>query len=413
MKDSIRITFVGDIMCQREQSSAAYKRYGRYCYEKAFTPVRQLFQASDYVVGNLETPISDESLGFSRESYRFNTPESFLSALKWCGFHFLSTANNHCLDRGIVGLEHTARFLDRYEIAHSGTYLNKNESQKVFIKKICGVKIAILSFTYGTNSEFYGDPLPEQEVWRVDLLRKPPAKQPSQPRPVSLKSMLQDWLPMRIKVAVSALLGKIHRQIPEYEPDNVTPDEIGAACNEAYLINAREKILYAKDMADVVVVLPHIGGQYNPAPGNYTKWTMQWISNLGVDLVVANHPHVPLRCERFENGCIGAYSLGNFYFNPSDGCLIPNQFAEYGIVMHVDVSTTKRKVTEVSFQVVKSIVDIDGFATVHPVKVLLEAAPDARSRQKLIIENEAVVNRFCGGSGTITPLDEYPFQLLR
>ena len=296
---------------------------------------------------------------------------------------------------------------------HSGTYLSKADRERVFIKEIAGIKIALLSFTYGTNSESYGEPLPVADTWRVDLLRQQPVKKTPHPSPLTVKSHLQRWLPLRVKVALSALGGKTQRRLPEYVPDNVQPNEIDSPANITFVESARVKILHARELADVVIVLPHIGGQYNPSPGEYSKWTMRWIANLGVDLIVANHPHVPLRCERFENGTVGAYALGNFCFNPSDGCFVPNQLAEYGIVMHLDISTSTRKIEEVSFQVAKSIVEPDGYATVHPLHSLIEATSDPLTRQKLLIENEAVVNRFRGSSGTVQPLDIYPFELTR
>ena len=100
MKDRIRITLIGDLMCQKEQSHAAMTRYGAYRYEEAFAPVRRLFEKSSYVIGNLETPLTGDSCGYSQETFRFNTPDSFLEALQWVGVNFVSTANNHILDRG-------------------------------------------------------------------------------------------------------------------------------------------------------------------------------------------------------------------------------------------------------------------------------------------------------------------------
>lgn len=413
MNNKIRLSFVGDLMCQKEQSHAAMARHGAYRYEEAFAPVRSLFEKSAYVIGNLETPLAGESFGYSDETFRFNSPDSFLDAIQSIGVSFVSTANNHILDRGIRGLEETLHCLDRHGMEHSGTYLSAADSERIFIKEIGGIKIALLSFTYGTNSESYGDPLPKDEEWRVDLLRKQPAKTMLESVSPTLKSHLQRWLPLRIKVALSALGGKTQRQVPDYVADNVHPKEINCQTNNPFLERARAKILRAKELADVVIILPHIGGQYNPSPGEYSKWTMQWIADLGADLIVANHPHVPLRCGRFENGCLGAYALGNFCFNPSDGCFVPNQLAEYGIVMQMDISTSTRKITEVFFQVVKTTVEPDGFATVHPVHSLIESTRDPLARQKLLIENEAVVNRFRGSAGTVLPLDAYPLPLSR
>lgn len=413
MKNCVRLTFVGDIMCQKEQSLAALARHGTYRYDEAFAPIRCLFEKSDYVIGNLETPLASEKHGYSTESFRFNTPESFLEALKWAGVNFVSTANNHILDRGLEGLVQTLRCLDRKGIDHSGSYLNPEDSEKIFIKDFGGFKLALLSFTYGTNSEFYGDPLSEDEQWRVDLLRKQPVLKASRTGSPTLKSLLQRWLPLRVKMALSALGGKAQRRVPEFIADNVHPTEIDSQANAPFIERARTKILRAKELADVVIILPHIGGQYNPAPGEYSKWTMQWIAGLGVDAIVANHPHVPLRYEHFPSGALGAYSLGNFCFNPSDGCLVPGQFADYGIVLHLEVSKDTRKISGISFQIVKTIVESDGFAVVHPLSDLIRSETDLLKQQKLVIENEVLINRFSGGSVTVIPQDEYSFSFTK
>jgi poly-gamma-glutamate synthesis protein (capsule biosynthesis protein) len=413
MKNFVRLTFIGDIMCQKEQSLAALARHGTYRYDEAFAPIRHLFVKSDYVIGNLETPLASEKHGYSTESFRFNTPESFLDALKLAGVNFVSTANNHILDRGVEGIVETLHCLDHHGMDHSGSYLNSDDSEKIFIKDFGDIKLALLSFTYGTNSEFYGDPLSEAEQWRVDLLRKQPAKKTSRTGSPTLKSRLQRWLPLRVKIALSALIGKTQRRVPQFIADNAPPDEIDSQANLRFIERARAKIIRAKEIADVVIILPHIGGQYNPAPGEYSKWTMQWIAGLGVDVIVANHPHVPLRCELFPNGALGAYSLGNFCFNPSDGCIIPGQFADYGIVLHLEISKDTRKISSASFQIVKTIVESDGFAVVHSLADLIRRETNPLERQMLVIENEVLVNRFCGGSATVMPQDEYRLSLTK
>lgn len=50
----------------------------------------------------------------------------------------MTTANNHCLDRGIHGLGKTIEALDRYNIKHVGTY---NKENRGFIESINGMKI--------------------------------------------------------------------------------------------------------------------------------------------------------------------------------------------------------------------------------------------------------------------------------
>ena len=47
MKNFVRLTFIGDIMCQKEQSLAALARHGTYRYDEAFAPIRHLFVKSE------------------------------------------------------------------------------------------------------------------------------------------------------------------------------------------------------------------------------------------------------------------------------------------------------------------------------------------------------------------------------
>lgn len=59
--------------------------------------------------------------------YSFNTPDRFVCSMKSAGIDYVSTANNHCLDRGTEGLIRTLDLLDQYGIKHFGTYRSKEE----------------------------------------------------------------------------------------------------------------------------------------------------------------------------------------------------------------------------------------------------------------------------------------------
>ena len=122
MKQRISLSFTGDIMCQREQL-AACRTSGDYEFGPLFEPAAEALAASDYLVGNLETPFAGAEAGYTRELYSFNTPDSFAAALAACGFDLVSTANNHCLDRKLSGQKRTLDILDRAGIAHVGTAL--------------------------------------------------------------------------------------------------------------------------------------------------------------------------------------------------------------------------------------------------------------------------------------------------
>jgi poly-gamma-glutamate synthesis protein (capsule biosynthesis protein) len=406
MKKYIKLTFTGDIMCQREQNLAALARHGRYDYRDTFVKVADLFKESDYVIGNLETPIGGEQLQYSDEKSRFNTPESFLDALCTLGINFLSIANNHCLDRGIVGLNNTLAHLNARGLESTGAYAHEEESNQVFVKTIDGARFAFLSFTYGTNSEHYGEPLPSGETWRVDLLKKQGVRTPTSRISPSLKSVITAALPQNARQALLALMGKKSAQ-PEYVSDNVHPNAIEDSEDTPFLDRARRKIERAKSTADFVVVLPHVGGQYNPAPGLYHRWLMRLLAESGVDLLVANHAHTPLRLERFPHNVLGAYSLGNFCFTPIPGWYLANALAEYSVLLHIYLSTSQLKIEKVTFNVLKCVVEPDGFSTVQQVFDLITNEKNAILRERLIVENEAVVNRFSGSSDTVLPQREY------
>ncbi len=162
------------------------------------------------MIGNLETPIGGEELGYSCEKSRLNTPEPFLDSLCNLGNGFLSTANNHCLDWGIAGLNNTLTSLKSQGVNSTGTYAVEEESNRLFIKTLNGVKFAFLSFTYGTNSEHYGELLPTGETWRVDLLKKQEMRTQTARRSLSVKSLIASALPQNARLAISALLEKSH-----------------------------------------------------------------------------------------------------------------------------------------------------------------------------------------------------------
>ena len=128
-KHTVKISFTGDLMCLKEQNEAIQKNnLGQRGYDEIFTYIKPLFSDTDFLIGNLETPISKSEL--SSEAICFNTPVEFVRSLVDCGFNFVSTANNHCLDRGIEGLDETIENLDCELLSHSGTYSKISNSEK-------------------------------------------------------------------------------------------------------------------------------------------------------------------------------------------------------------------------------------------------------------------------------------------
>lgn len=247
-RNIIKVTFGGDVMCLREETSAVIQNLNRLDYTSYVEGLRGLFESSDYVCVNLETPI-DDTQPPTDSSVRFNTSSELLKPLKAIGVDFVSTANNHCLDRGVQGLCATIDALDAVGLAHDGTFKTKTVAEDLFAIDVHGLRIAIIPSTFGTNSQLNGVLLPEDEMWRVALFKKQP-KLRKLPKSVSLEG----------------------GDVATYIADEVLPVAISNPCNETLLERQLEKIRWAKKVSDVVIAMPHIGGQYNPAPATYTKY---------------------------------------------------------------------------------------------------------------------------------------------
>ncbi len=164
-REQIKLTFVGDVMCEADQIIEHKIGEDEFDFNGVFSDCAEYFSNSDYVVANLETPIAGKECGYSDRKWSFNSPIEFAMALKNAGIDLVSTANNHCLDRGVKGLINTIRSLDKCNLKHIGTYADK-DSKSCFIEDIHGIKIAFLSYTYGTN----GIPIPKEHSYLVNLI---------------------------------------------------------------------------------------------------------------------------------------------------------------------------------------------------------------------------------------------------
>lgn len=161
---TITVAVIGDIMCHNTQYNDAYEN-GVYDFNYVFDDIRDELSMADYTVGNLETTFAGASRGYS--SYpEFNTPESLAWAIKEAGIDLVCTANNHSLDTRFSGIESTIDYLDQAGIIHTGTYKSKEAQDTATIVDIQGLKVAFLSFTYGTN----GIPVPEGKEYCINLI---------------------------------------------------------------------------------------------------------------------------------------------------------------------------------------------------------------------------------------------------
>lgn len=164
---TIKLSVIGDIMCHNTQFKDALNSSNIYDFSYVFDEIAPYFKNSDLNIGNLETTFAGSSRAYSGYP-TFNTPESLATDLKELNMNILSTANNHCIDTGNKGLVNTLNVLDSVGIEHMGTYRTEEESNNILIKNVNGIKIAFLSYTYGTN----GIPIQNDKSFSVNLIDK-------------------------------------------------------------------------------------------------------------------------------------------------------------------------------------------------------------------------------------------------
>lgn len=91
---------------------------------------------------------------------------------------------------------------------------------------------------------------------------------------------------------------------------------------KGYLVNLINQeaitsdVAEAKEVSDVIVINLHFGTEYERMPNEEQKELVQYVADLGVDIVIGHHPHVlqPMEWVEGKNGnkTFVVYSLGNF-----------------------------------------------------------------------------------------------------
>lgn len=404
----VKLSFTGDLLCYALQNKVAQTDKYDYDYKFVFAPVADRLSACGYLCGSLETPLAEASWGYTASSINFNTPHQFGRDAKAAGFDMLTTGNNHCLDRGVLGMKNTIRVLDYYGIDHVGTYLNKETAEDIYVKDFDGFKVAFLSYTYGTNSRSNKHVLSPDEVTLVDLLRK---QDQVTVRNVSLlrrflskcKSLAKRVITMR--VAPNPVAAK-----PKIVLDSVPASEIANADNRPYLDRFEAKIRRARKVSDMVVLCLHSGGQFNfnVGVGEYTEYIVGLARKNGVNIIIGNHTHCVMPARLYDDRTFVAYALGNFCFTPGDGYYVDGVMADYSLLVNLEIDTAAKRISDVTFSVFKVVREADDSAAVHSVYDLYHAETDAAKRAVLEADNACVVNKFLGrDNGVVVVQDIY------
>ena len=264
------ILVTGDLMMHLPTVRSGY-RGGEYNFDYIFNYIEDYVKAADYAVVNLETTLS----GTDRKDYtgypKFNSPDAVATGAKSGGFDLMLTGNNHCYDYGTQGLLRTQEVVRAAGLDTLGTYMDAGE-QQYLVKDIGGVKIGMLSYTYGK----IGD-------------------DPSRP-------------------AINGL-----------STDSAAADLINAFDYnklDLFYSEVEEKISAMKAAgADTIVMFLHWGDEYKTKVNDTQRTMAQKLCDLGVDVIAGSHPHVLQTMDLLTSTqdethqTVVLYSMGNFLSN--------------------------------------------------------------------------------------------------
>lgn len=287
----------GDILMHELVINGGYdKASDSYNYDYMFTQFGKWVSELDYAVANLEVTLCGKDNGYGYSGYpQFNCPDPIVDALKGAGFDLLLTANNHSYDTGSKGFARTQQVLAEKAMPHIGSRPTL-EDKPYHIADVNGIKIGMINYTYNTGTNSDGS--------------------------VSLNGI-------KLSVDNSKLINTF-----DYNRLTAFYDTL-----ESQIADMRA------DGAEAIVLYIHWGNEYQTTENSTQNKMAQAICNLGVDVIVGNHAHVPQPVELLTNEnddskkTLCLYSTGNavsnirksskFPANVEDGMLFTFTFAKY------------------------------------------------------------------------------------
>ena len=256
---SISLIMAGDNLINDKLYNAAKKGDGSYDFKSMYSYIKDIVKNYDLAYYNQETILGGSEIGVS--SYpAFNSPYEVGDATIDTGFNLVSLATNHTLDRGEKAIINSLNYWNnKSNVLTSGSYLSNNDRNKVNIKEVNNITYTMLNYTYGTN----GIKVPEGKEYLVNI-----------------------W------------------PCTGNNPDNDTK-------YQEYKEVVKKDILRVRDKVDLLIVAMHFGVEYTHVPTKYQIDMAEFLSSLGVDIIIGTHPHVIMPIT-YINDTLVIYSLGNF-----------------------------------------------------------------------------------------------------
>ena len=157
-KETIELAMIGDVLLHTEL--AVYDDFS-----PSFAPVEPYLLKPDYLIANQESlPIASK---FGISGYpQFSSPDYLVTDLQEAGVDMLNLANNHAVDKWEDGLALAIENIENANIPYVGAYKSAEDRATHRIVEVKGIKIGVVSYTYGTN----GLVLPEGSPYIVNYI---------------------------------------------------------------------------------------------------------------------------------------------------------------------------------------------------------------------------------------------------
>lgn len=251
--NSFSILFTGDLILLKDQVKRGYdEKTQKYNYDNIFEYTKKYIEEADFSIGVFEGPMASSKKGYSSSDFDDNTklylnfPDEFGIAVKNAGFDLVTVANNHMLDKGEEGLLRTKEVLEKIGLTSTGAYSNEEERNNVQIIEKDGVKIGVLSYTYGSN--YYS----EDELLKMKTI------------PLIVDKYSKNF-------------NLVKKQVEE----------------------DFERLKSANP--DIIVVLPHMGTQFMNQTDEFQNTWNEIFLKLGATVILGDHAHIVQPVEITKN----------------------------------------------------------------------------------------------------------------
>jgi poly-gamma-glutamate capsule biosynthesis protein CapA/YwtB (metallophosphatase superfamily) len=170
VRKRLTVLITGDIVIhtgvwQTAEHDAAAAGEHRPDFRPMFASIRPDVEAADLAICRFQLPVSPPGGPYFNYPV-FQSPPEVISGLKATGYDACTTAGNHNLDEGWAGIQRTVATYNRVGLPQTGMSVSRRQNRAPLMLEVKGVKIALLSYAYGTN----GIPVPADEPWAVRLI---------------------------------------------------------------------------------------------------------------------------------------------------------------------------------------------------------------------------------------------------